>query len=127
MRKETVTYEDFDGESRTEDFYFNLTKAEITELGIAIDGDLEVEKAIKTLISSKDNKQIVAIFKDIVIHAYGEQQLIGGKRRFIKNQELRDAFASTNAYSEIFMKLASDAEYGAKFINDVIPQGLVTA
>ena len=61
------------------------------------------------------------MFKDIILRAYGEKSADG--KRFIKNQELRDAFAQTEAYSDLFMELATDAEAAAKFINGIIPQG----
>lgn len=117
MLKKTITYDDYNGVSRTEDFYFNLTAAEVTEMEMSVDGGL-VEQ-IDRIVKAKDHKQIVAAFKNIILKAYGEKSLDG--RRFIKNQELRDAFSQTEAYSQLFMELATDADAAAAFVNGIVP------
>lgn len=117
MIKKTITYTDYNGTERTEDFYFNLTKAECQELNLSVSGGLE--ETIKSLINTRDGKQIVAIFKEFILKAYGQKSPDG--RRFIKSQELRDEFSQTEAYSDLFMELASDADKAAKFFNAVIP------
>lgn len=117
MLKLTRTYIDFNGVSRTEDFYFNLTQAEVTEMEMSVDGGLV--EMINRIVAAKDGKQIIALFKDIVLRAYGEKSPDG--RKFIKNQEVRDGFAQTQAYSDLFMELATDAEKAAKFVEGIIP------
>lgn len=119
MLKLTRTYNDYNDASRTEDFYFNLTQAEVTEMELSVDGGLV--EMINRIVAAKDGKQIIAVFKDVILRAYGEKSPDG--KRFIKNQELRDAFAQTEAYSDLFMELATDAEAAARFINGIIPQG----
>ena len=117
MLKKTITYTDYDGNQRTEDFYFNLSKAELTEMELSAEGGLG--KYYERIIAAKDSKLIVKEFKDLVLKAYGEKSPDG--KRFIKNQELRDAFSQTEAYSELFMELATDAEAATKFINGITP------
>lgn len=118
MLKQTITYEDYDGNTRTEDFYFNLTKAEVMEMEMSTDGGLE--KMINKIIQTNDSKRIIETFKDIILRAYGEKSPDG--RRFIKNQELRDAFSQTEAYSQLFMDLATNADKAAEFINGIVPK-----
>jgi len=118
MLKKTVTYTDYDGNERTEDFYFNLTRAEITEMEASHNGGLT--KMLQKIVSTQDTKRIVEVFKDLVLRAYGEKSLDG--KRFIKNQEIRDGFSQTEAYSDIFMELASDADLAAAFVNEIIPK-----
>lgn len=117
MLKLTRTYEDYNGATRTEDFYFNLTQAEVTEMEVSVDGGLV--EMIKRVTAAQDGKQIISIFKDVILRAYGEKSPDG--KRFIKTQEIRDAFAQTQAYSDLFMELATDAEAAARFINGIIP------
>ena len=117
MLKLTRTYQDYNGVSRTEDFYFNLTQAEITEMEVSVDGGLV--EMINRIVAAQDGKQIIALFKDIILRADGEKSPDG--RRFIKNQEIRDAFAQTEAYSDLFMELATDSKAAANFVNGIIP------
>ena len=118
MLKKTVTYTDYNGVERTEDFYFNLTKAEITEMELSTEGGLET--MIRKIVAEKNAPAIIKIFKDLVLRAYGEKSPDG--RRFIKNDEVRDAFAQTEAYSEIFMELATDADAASAFANGITPK-----
>lgn len=118
MLKETIKYTDFNGVEREEDFYFNLTKAEITEMEMSVDGGL-VER-INKIVQAKDAKEIVKIFKTIVLDAYGEKSADG--RRFIKTPELREAFSQTMAYSNLFMELATNDVKAAAFIKGIMPK-----
>ena len=112
MLKRSITYTDYNGGTRTEDFYFNLTQAEVTEMELSVDGGLV--EMINRIVAAQDGKQIIATFKDIILRAYGEKSPDG--KRFIKNQELRDAFAQTEAYSILFMELATNADAAAAFV-----------
>ena len=105
MLKKTITYTDYNGTTRKEDFYFNLTQAEVTELEVSVEGGLV--EMINRIVAAQNGKVIIETFKDIILRAYGEKSPDG--RRFIKNQEVRDAFAQTEAYSKLFMELATDA------------------
>ena len=117
MLKRSITYPDYNGGTRTEDFYFNLTQAEVTEMELSVDGGLV--EMINRIVAAQDGKQIIATFKDIILRAYGEKSPDG--KRFIKNQELRDAFAQTEAYSILFMELATNADAAAAFVNGIVP------
>ncbi len=117
MLKKTITYVDYDGNERTEDFYFNLSKAELIEIETSNNGGLS--KMIEKLVAEQDMKRIVEIFKDIILKAYGEKSLDG--KRFVKSAELRDSFEQTEAYSQLFMELATNAESAAAFVNGITP------
>ena len=118
MLKKTVTYNDYNGSERTEDFYFNLTKAEIMEMELTTVGGLSA--MIEKIVAAKDGPTIIKTFKDLVLKAYGEKSADG--RRFIKSPEIAEAFSQTEAYSQIFMELATDDEAAAKFVNGIIPE-----
>jgi hypothetical protein len=121
MLKKTVTYVDYNGVERTEDFYFNLSKAEVTEMELSVRGGLSA--MLEELVKSGDNARIVEIFKDLVLRSYGEKSADG--KRFIKSKELSEAFSQTEAYSEIFMELALDEKAAAAFVNGILPSHLV--
>jgi len=118
--KKTITYEDFNGNQQTEDFYFNLTKAELIEMEVSEEGGLG--EYLTKIGESNDGAKIIEWFKKIVLISYGEKSPDG--KRFIKNQELRDSFASSEAYSELFMELATDAKAASAFMNGVVPKDL---
>jgi hypothetical protein len=118
MIKRTIAYTDYDGNERTEDFYFHLNKAELTEMELSNKGGFT--KLIQKIIAEQDSKNMCEIFKDVILRAYGQKSLDG--RRFMKSQELRDEFSQTEAYSELFTELASNADAAAAFINGIIPQ-----
>lgn len=117
MLKKTITYTDYNGTTRKEDFYFNLTQAEVTELEVSVEGGLV--EMINRIVAAQNGKVIIETFKDIILCAYGEKSPDG--RRFIKNQEVRDAFAQTEAYSKLFMELATDAKAASEFVNGIVP------
>lgn len=118
MLKERIKYVDFNGEEREEDFYFNLTTAEIAEMELSTTGGLA--EMIKRIIDAKDTPAIIKVFKELVLKAYGEKSDDG--KRFIKSEEISTAFSQTQAYSDIFMKLATDDEYATNFINGIVPK-----
>ena len=94
MKKETVTYTDYNGTERTEDFYFNLTKAEIMEMEMGTTGGLV--EMIKRIVAAQDAPAIIKVFKDLILKAYGEKSPDG--KRFIKSDEISTAFSQTEAY-----------------------------
>ena len=121
MLKKTITYTDYNGESRTEDFYFNLTKAEIMEMEMSTTGGL-AEK-IQRIVAAKDTPEIVKIFKDLIVKSYGINSPDGKRHMKVKpdGSLYADEFVETTAYSNLFMKLATDSDAAAKFINGIIP------
>ena len=120
MLKKTVTYVDYNGVERTEDFYFNLSKAEVTEMELPVEGGFS--KMLEEIVKSNDNARIIELFKEMVLKAYGEKSADG--RRFVKSKELAEAFSQTEAYSEIFMELAMDEKAAAAFVNGIMPTNL---
>ena len=117
MLKKTITYTDYNDVERTEDFYFNLTKAELMEMEMGAGGGLS--GMIEKIVSAKDAPAIIKVFKELVLKAYGEKSADG--KRFIKSKEISEAFAQTEAYSQLFMELATDADAASKFVNGIAP------
>lgn len=122
MLKKTITYEDFNGVERKEDFYFNLSKAEIMEMQFGTVGGLDV--MLKKIVDAKDVKSIMNTFKMLILKAYGIKSDDG--RRFIKSEEIAKEFEQTEAYSILYMELASDDNAAAEFVNGIIPKDVAT-
>lgn len=119
MLKKTITYEDWNGETRTEDFYFNLTRTELIEMETGMVPGRSLTEVLQTLISDRDMGTIVQTIKEIVLKAYGEKSSDG--KRFVKNQDVRDSFEQNPAYDILYMELAQDAEKAADFLNGIMP------
>ena len=120
MLKKTITYTDYNDVERTEDFYFNLTKAEIMRMEMSTSGGLA--ERINRIIAAQDTPAIIAIFEDLIQKSYGVKTPDG--RGFMKRAEDLEAFVATEAYSELFMKLATDSDAAARFVNGVVPAGM---
>ncbi len=120
MLKKTITYEDFNGETVSEDFFFHLSKAELVELELSHQGGLS--EALQRIVAAEDGKGIVAEFKNIILSAYGKKSDDG--RHFTKNQQLREEFESSEAYSSLFIELVTNTDAAIEFINGVIPSGM---
>ena len=117
MLKKTITYEDYNGNSVTESFYFHLSKPELIELEVDYDKGLAAE--INKIVETDNNKELIAIFKRIIALSYGVKSEDG--KRFSKSDDIRNSFMETAAYSELFMELATDADAAAEFITGLLP------
>lgn len=117
MLKKTITYPDYNGTERTEDFYFNLSRAEVTEMEMSTTGGFV--EMVNRIVAAQDQPSIIKVFKDMIMKAYGEKSADG--KRFIKSDELSAAFSQTEAYSILFMELATDAKAAAAFVNGITP------
>ena len=123
MLKKTIEYTDYNGTERKEDFYFNLTQAEIMEMEMSTVGGLA--EMMQNVVKAQDAPAIIKIFKDLVLKAYGQKSPDG--KRFIKSDELSTEFSQTEAYSQLFMELATDADAAAKFVNGIVPGDIDTS
>lgn len=121
MLKKTITYTDYNGTERTEDFFFNLSKAELIEMQTSVDGGLD-ERLVR-LVKMNKQPEIMKFFKDLVLKAYGEKSDDG--RRFVKSDEISEAFSQTEAYSILFVELSTDPDAGSKFIEGIMPNGFI--
>ena len=121
MLKKSIKYTDYNGVERNEEFLFNLTKAELMEMEMGTTGGLAEQ--IQKIVNTQDAPAIIKIFKDIILKAYGEKSDDG--KRFMKVNEagvpLSIGFSQTEAFSQLFMELATDADAAAKFIKGIIP------
>ena len=117
MISKTITFTDFNDVERTETHYFHLSKAEVMEMEMSTAGGLV--EMINGIIEAQDAPAIIKIFKDLILKSYGQKSPDG--RQFIKNEKLRTEFEQTEAFSQLFMELATDADAASKFINGIMP------
>ena len=120
MYTKKVTYTDWLGNERTEEFNFNLTKAALMEMQFEQEGGMR--EYLQRIIDAKDRKALMQMFKDLVLRAYGEISADG--KYFIQNDETKARFASTPVYSLLFMELTDNADAAAEFVNGIMPPDL---
>ena len=117
MLKKTIKYTDYNDNVREEDFYFNLTKAEIAEMELSTVGGLT--QMLRGMIAAQDMPAICKFVKDLILKSYGKKSPDG--KRFIKSEEMSDEFSQTEAYSQLFMELSTDANATSNFVNGILP------
>lgn len=120
MLIKTVTYTDYNGTSRKEDFYFHLTKAELTMMNMSVAGTMQ--NRLQKMIDSNDGVNILTTFEDILHRSYGVKSEDG--KRLIKNEQVWTEFKESPAYSEIFMELVTDSKAAADFVAAIMPEDL---
>lgn len=123
MLKKLIKYTDYDGRERSENFYFYMSKAELMEMELGTVGGMQ--NLIQLIIDKQDIPKIMEAFKTIILKAYGEKSADG--RRFIKSKELSEAFSQTEAYSNLYMELITDANAASAFINGIVPDDIARA
>ena len=126
MLKKTISYEDYNGVERKEDFYFNLSKAEVLEMEASSGGGFA--EMVEKIIAAKDNETIFKVFKDMVLKAYGERTLDGKRFRKVDDngRPLWVAFSETEAYSNLIMELATNTTAAVEFVNGVLPGDMIS-
>lgn len=117
MLKRTMKYTDYNGVQREEDFYFNLTKAEVMETQLTYAGGFT--ETVEAIIKANDTPALVKIFKEFLLSTVGIKSPDG--RRFEKSEEIKRAFEQHPVYSDLFMELATDDKAAAAFIKGVVP------
>lgn len=120
MYVKEIEYTDFNGVTRKEKFYFNLTKAEILDMELGKTGGLT--EYIQKIIAAQDTPAVMALFKQLLLKSYGVKSDDG--RRFIKNDEVRSEFEQTQAFSDLYMLLALNDDEASKFVNAIVPEDM---
>lgn len=120
MLTKTITYTNYNGEKRTKNFYFNLTRTELAKMELTSKAGMEA--TIKQMVNEDDRAKIIELFEKIVLGAYGEKSSDG--EEFLKSKEIVDRFVSHPAYDVLFMELISSDKAMSDFINAVIPNDL---
>ena len=119
MYVKSITYTDYKGNERTEDFYFNLSKSEVVEMEYSVQGKLSA--FLQKIVKTNDETNLIKLFKELVLKVYGEVSDDG--RRFVKDDgKLAQAFSETDAYNVLFMELARDSKAAADFVNGILPK-----
>lgn len=121
MLKKTITYTDYNDVERTEDHYFNLSKAEIVMMENSVIGGMK--QRLEKIVQSQDNVEIMEVFKDLIRRSYGVKSDDG--RRFIKSEAIYMEFEQTEAYSELVLELLGNPDKASEFINAILPKGLL--
>lgn len=118
MLKKTIKYEDYNGNQREEDFYFNLNKTELIEMANSKSGGLDV--LMERLVKQQNVKEILSIVKEIILKAYGEKSDDG--KVLMKSEDISHKFECTEAFNVLFVELVENSDEALKFINALLPE-----
>lgn len=113
-----VKFTDYNGQEREMEYAFHLNKAETIQW-MTTAGEYTLDKLLLRLAEERNGKRIMEIFEDLIHRSYGRKSLDGIS--FEKNEADWLAFKQSEAYSEIFCELVTDAKKAAAFVNGVIP------
>ena len=123
MYMKTIPYVDYNGDKKTKNFYFNLTKTELTKLQFENGG---LQNHLKKMIETDDTRQLFKFFEEFVLACYGEKSTDG--ESFIKNDEVREKFQCHPAYDILMMEFIEGGDKAmAAFINAVVPKDVAEA
>lgn len=120
MLKKSITYINYNDEEVTEDFYFNINKAELMELELSTPGGFS--ESIKTIVAEKNVPLIMSTFKKLILKSYGEKSPDG--KHFSKSEDISNKFENTEAYSSLFMELVTDAQKAGDFVTGILPKDI---
>lgn len=120
MLKKSITYSDLDGNSVTDDFYFNLSKSELVEMELSEKDGLSAQ--FQELIAAEDGGKIIAALKKILSMSVGQRSEDG--KTFKKSEDITNSFMQSDAYSELFMSLVSETDGAVEFIKGMMPASL---
>lgn len=123
MLKKTITYVDYNGNERTENYYFNLSKAELMEMELGVTGGYT--EMLTSIVEAQDVPTLIKIWKDLILKSYGEKTADG--KRFVKSKEMAEAFSQTEAYSDLFMELSTNTDAAIEFAKGIMPAELNVA
>lgn len=120
MLKQTITFVDYNGTEKTREYYFNLSRAELLKMAHSVRGGLS--EHIKKIIATNDNTELYNLFEDLILKSYGEISVDG--ERFVKTAEQTEAFAQSEAFSELITKLVANADEASAFVNGIVPKNI---
>lgn len=115
------TFFGYDGKERTEEFMFNLNKAELIKF-MTTNGDYTLDKLVARLTEERNTKRVMEIFEDLMRLSYGRISVDG--RKFEKSDALWEDFHQTEAFSDIFSDIVSDEKKAVEFITGIIPKAM---
>lgn len=121
MIKKTISYVDFNGTQRNDDYYFHLSVPEATRFAARF-GEQGWEAGIKSIVESGDLTEVLDLFEDIILTSYGQKSPDG--RTFVKNKEMRESFSNSEAYAQLFEELIMSPDAMTQFAKGI---GMSTA
>lgn len=121
MIKKTISYVDFNGTQRNDDYYFHLSVPEATRFAARF-GEQGWEAGIKSIVDGGDLRDVLDLFEDVILTSYGQKSPDG--RTFVKNKEMRESFSNSEAYAQLFEELIMSPDAMTQFAKGI---GMSTA
>lgn len=123
MLVRTFNYTDFNGQKRSDTWYFNLSRAELLKMELGAWGGLDA--MLKRLMREENPEKIMDMFEKVILSAVGEKSPDG--RKFVKNDTIREDFKATQAYSDLFFELVTDPAKANAFLKGCVDEELAAA
>lgn len=120
MLKKTITYTDYNGLERTEDYYFNISRSELAVMNYNENGGFT--ERLQSMLNAKNSKAIIDVVQSLIEMSYGIKSQDG--RRFIKGKEVFDEFKQSPAYSIFLMDLLTNSDSAEEFVKGILPSDL---
>ena len=120
MVERTFTCKGFDGKNYEETYGFYLSRADLLKINLGSFVGLDV--LMQKLIDAKNGTEIMNIIDRIMMTAVGHES--ADHKKFLKNDEIRDDFRQSDAYSQLFEELVTDAKKASSFLIGCLPEDM---
>ena len=125
MLKRIIKYTDYNGNPRTQEFYFYLNNKNLQELDALYQEDGGFAGRFNLIINNLDKRKLLETFEDITVRAYGVKSEDGTK--FVKSKQVQEDFLYSAAYEQLFNELTMGDDASAKlsdFLKKILPAEL---
>jgi len=120
MLAKQIKHEDYMGNARTTEAFFNLSQEELLEIELSYEGGLEGH--YQSMVDSNNPQELLALFRGLIKQSYGVIE--DGGASFDKSPEHFEKFKKTAAYQALFDEVMFSADNANDFFLSIMPKAL---